>query len=75
MIQDAYKVLRMTTSQGLRLDKVTFTILITKHCKQSYIIYALDLFNRMAENGCHPDIDTYTTLIATYCQQRQMEES
>jgi pentatricopeptide repeat protein len=29
----------------------------------------------MVENGCHPDIETYTTLIATYCQQRQMEES
>ncbi|KAG2563270.1 hypothetical protein PVAP13_8KG312706 [Panicum virgatum] len=45
--------------------KVTYTILITEHCKQGHIMYALELFSRMAENV---PTTTYTSMIAGYCK-------
>ncbi|PKA49540.1 Pentatricopeptide repeat-containing protein [Apostasia shenzhenica] len=73
--QKAHKLLQEGVEQGLKLDRVTYTILIGEHCRRGRISQALELFDGVVGDGCNADIQTYTTLITACCRQRKMVES
>jgi pentatricopeptide repeat protein len=70
-IADALHLKRLMESCRLKVDVVSYNVLITGLCNNKCISDALDLYGEMKSKGLLPNITTYVTLTgAMYATQR-----
>jgi pentatricopeptide repeat protein len=73
-IVDALDLKRSMELYGLKIDVVTYNVLITGLCKNQCVSDALDLYEEMKSKQLQPNLTTYTTIAgAIYASGRILE--
>ena len=61
-MDDANSILKKMEEKRYKLDLVTLTILIIRHCAKGRMVEAISLFDKMLIVGCAPDLVTVNSL-------------
>ncbi|XVF34401.1 hypothetical protein REPUB_Repub18cG0055700 [Reevesia pubescens] len=72
---EALKLKDEMLSCGKQLHLVVATSLMKGYCKQGDIVGALDLFNKIKEDGLCPNKVTFTVLIEWCCRNRNVKKA
>nr|CAB3465338.1 unnamed protein product [Digitaria exilis] len=67
---EAYEVVRWMADNGVALDVVTYSTLISGLCSAGRVAEALGVLDLMLEQGCQPNAHTYTPIVHAYCSSK-----
>ncbi|KAF6135680.1 hypothetical protein GIB67_028251 [Kingdonia uniflora] len=74
LVDEAYQLLQMGFDNGLKPDRITYTIIITEYCKRTHTKCAM-VFWKMNDHGRVADAITYGALISCLCKESKFDES
>ena len=69
------KVFSFLLATGLKLDVCIYASMIKGLCKGEQQADAIELFNKMDENGCPPDSITYNTVIKGFLLKNEVSKA
>ncbi|XP_061357199.1 putative pentatricopeptide repeat-containing protein At1g16830 isoform X2 [Gastrolobium bilobum] len=72
---EAYQLLGLMITLGIKFSVSVWTILIHKYCKLGRLDVATNLLHNMAQTGCSPNVVTYTTLIKAFMESNMVNDA